>query len=239
MQRMEPSENDPALVAEWVAIPRDGENMPAYYAAPRETTAHTPTLVLAMHLFGVDGTMREGARRFAHAGFATVVPDLYARFDAPNGDGATDPRPFIPLARGLTQETVDPDVLAAAAWLRERFPQTKTGLAGFCMGGVMAMRRTHGYGSLFAAAAIWYGLVPDLDPALVEIPLVASYGAEDAGIPVYAVERFRDGLRLDHDVRIYPGAKHAFADRREAYDRDAAEDSWQRTIAFLTPRLRA
>jgi carboxymethylenebutenolidase len=239
MQRMEPSEHDPAVVAEWVAIPRDGESMPAYYAAPRESTAHAPTLVLAMHLFGVDGTMREAARRFAQAGFATVIPDLYARFDAPSGDGATDPRPFIPFARELKGETVDPDVLAAAAWLRERFPQTRTGIAGFCMGGVVAMRRTHGYGILFAAAAIWYGLIPDLDPALVEIPIVASYGAEDAGIPVDAVERFRDGLRVDHDVRIYPGAKHAFADRREAYDRDAAEDSWQRAIAFLTPRLRA
>jgi carboxymethylenebutenolidase len=239
MHRMERSEHDPAIVAEWMTIPRDGENMPAYYAAPRETTAHTPTLVLAMHLFGVDGTMREDARRFAQSGFATVVPDLYARFDAPSGDGATDPRPFIPFARGLNRETVDPDLLAAAAFLRERFPRSKSGIAGFCMGGVMAMRRTYGYGGLFTAAAIWYGLVPDLDPALVEIPIVASYGAEDTGIPVDAVERLRDGLRVDHDVRIYPGAKHAFADRREAYDPVATEESWQRTIAFLTPRLRA
>ncbi len=239
MQRMERFEHDPAIVAEWVAIPREGEDMPAYYAAPRETTARTPTITLAMHLFGVDGTMREEACRFAQAGFATVVPDLYARFDAPSGDGATDPRPFVAFARSLKQETVDPDLLAATAWLRGRFPQTKTAIAGFCMGGVMAMRRTHGYGTMFAAAAIWYGLVPDLDPALVEVPVVASYGAEDAGIPLDAVERFRDGLRVDHDVRIYPGARHAFVDRREAYDRAAAEDSWQRTIAFLGPRLRA
>ncbi len=238
MQRMEPSEHDPAVLAEWITIPRDGENMPAYYAAPRKTTAHTPTLVLAMHLFGVDSTMREEANRFAQAGFATVIPDLYARFDAPSGDGATDPRPFVAFARGLKHETVDPDLRAGTTWLRERFPQTKTGIAGFCMGGVMAMRRTHGYGDLFAAAAIWYCLVPDLDPALVEIPVVASYGAEDAGIPVDAVERFRDGLRGEHDVRIYPGASHGFFDRREAYDPAAAEDSWQRTIAFLTPRLR-
>jgi dienelactone hydrolase len=101
MQRMETSEHDPAIVAEWIAIPREGENMLAYCAAPRETTAHTPTLVLAMHLFGVDGTMREDARRFARAGFATVIPDLYARFDAPNGGCANvfpKPKPGSPAS---------------------------------------------------------------------------------------------------------------------------------------------
>ncbi|HTJ24908.1 MAG TPA: dienelactone hydrolase family protein [Candidatus Limnocylindria bacterium] len=230
---------DPTITVEWVQIERDGSTMRAYVAAPRDTTPSTPSVVLAMHLWGLDRGTREAARRFAVAGFATIVPDLYARLDTPDPDATDDVRAFVPLARSLAFETVDPDIRASARWIRARFPDGKTAIAGFCMGGVIATYRTAGYADLFSAAAVWYGLHRQIDPANVEIPIVASYGADDTGIPVADVERFRAGLRVPHDVVVYPNAEHGFADRRAAYQKDAAEDSWRRAIGFLTPRLRA
>lgn len=227
------------ITTEWVSIEREGAAMRAYFAAPRDLSPATPGIVLAMHLWGLDRGTREAARRFAAAGFATIAPDLYARVDAPDGDEVDDHRAFVPLARGLTLETVDPDIRAAAGWLRARLPAAKLAIAGFCMGGVIAMYRTVGYTDLFSAAAVWYGLHPRIEAADVEIPLVASYGADDAGIPVASVERFRDALRVPHDVVIYPGAGHGFADQREAYHAQAAEDAWRRTVDFLRPRLHA
>jgi carboxymethylenebutenolidase len=210
-----------------------------FYAAPENVHEATPTLVLAMHLWGVDSNMRDVAQRFAKAGFATLVPDLYARYEAPDGDGATDHTLFVPLARSLTAQTVEPDIRSAALSLRERFPKTKTAIAGFCMGGVIALRRSAGHSDLFTAGAVWYGAIPtDLDPAHVDIPLVASYGALDAGIPVQSVEEFAAGLRVPNDVKIYSGAGHAFCDdRRAAYEPDAAQDSWTRSITFLRRAL--
>lgn len=231
-------EDDARIVAQFVEIDRDGEPMRAYYAAPRHLQSETPCVVLAMHLFGIDANQRETARRFASCGFAAVVPDLYARFDAPDGDGSSDHHAFLPFARGLSAETVDPDIAAAACWLRARVPGTKMAIAGFCMGGVVAMRRSVGYAGTFDAVAAWYGLSPDVDPANVDIPIVASYGADDAGIPVARVEAFRSGLRVRNDVKIYPRAGHAFCDStRAAYEPVAAEDSWQRTLAFLRINL--
>ncbi|MBC5816281.1 MAG: dienelactone hydrolase family protein [Candidatus Eremiobacteraeota bacterium] len=124
-------ESDPDIEAGPVEIYRDGSAMPGYYAAPRAGAATTPTIVLAMHLWGVNSEQRNTARRFAKNGFAIVVPDLYARFDAPDGDEEKDPAKFVPPARSLSPQTVEPDIAAATAWIKERFPESKTAIADF------------------------------------------------------------------------------------------------------------
>jgi carboxymethylenebutenolidase len=221
-------------VAEHVLINRDGESLPAYYAAPRDANHETPSIVMAMHLTGVDAQQRETARRFAAEGFATILPDLYARFGAPDGDVERDYRSFLPFAKRLSFETVEPDIRAATEWLRSTHPRTRTAIAGFCMGGVMTVRRAHGYAEVFSAAAFWYGHLSDVEPKAIDIPLVASFGSADGSIPVEMVRAFQAGLTVPNDVKIYDGAAHAFCDQRgEAYDAGAAEDSWQRSIAFL------
>lgn len=229
------AESDPAITAEWVNIERDGGLNPAYYAGPRDADYGTPSIVMAMHLYGVDSEQRDVARRLAKAGFATIIPDLYAQFDAPKGDGASDPQVFIPYAKKLEPRAIDVDLRAAAGLIRQRFPKSKTAILGFCMGGMMALRRTSGYSGVFSAAAVWYGAIPpDLDPAKVDIPIVASYGADDPGIPAESVEKFRAGLRVLNDIVIYPNAGHAFFDHtRSSYEPKAAEDSWRRAVDFL------
>ena len=210
-----------------------------YEALPENRDPQTPCVVVAMHVWGVDEDMRACARRFADAGFAAAVPDLYEGMDAPGGDGETDYRRFVPFAQRLSFETVDPKIRAAAQSLRERFPRARVAIAGFCMGGIMALRRASGYRGVFDAAAVWYGALNGVDPAEIDVPVVASFGAEDASIPVGEVERFAHGLRVPSDVKIYAGAGHAFCDStRDSYEAGAAEDSWARTLAFLRTRLK-
>lgn len=221
-------------VAERVGINCEGERLPAYYAVPRFARADSPSIVMAMHLTGVDAQQRETARRFAAEGFATIVPDLYSHFGAPDGDVEGDYRAFLPFAKLLSFETVDPAIRAAAHWLRSKVPLTRTAIVGFCMGGVMALRRAYGYADIFSAAAVWYGRVSDVDPGAIDIPIVASFGSTDHGIPLESVRAFGAGLTVPNEVKIYDGAAHAFSDQRgDAYDEAAAEDSWRRSIAFL------
>jgi carboxymethylenebutenolidase len=231
--RMTTDTNDRNVTAHWVDVECDGSSMRCYFAAPHAAGDMTPTVVLAMHLTGIDAWMRSIAHRFATEGFAIVIPDLYARFHAPDGDVVDDYKQFIPFAQKLDPAMVDRDVRAAAAWLRERYPRSKTAIAGFCMGGVMALTRTIGYRDVFSAAAVWYGAIR-IDPKLVEIPVVASYGADDTGISTESVEAFRAALTVPNDVVMYPGAGHAFSDdTRPAYEKNAADDSWRRSIALL------
>lgn len=231
------SDNDFGGVEQFVELQRGDGSLRAYCAGPSDLRTAAASVVIAMHVWGVDESMRAAARRFADAGFAAIVPDLYARFDAPDGDGQTDYRPFAALAQKLTFETVDPDIRAAADWLEKTSPGAPIAIGGFCMGGAIALRRSYGYGR-FKAAAIWYGRLGETNPAAVDIPIVASFGADDAGIPANEVEEFFGRLRVPNDLKVYPNAGHAFCDAaRPSYEPQAAEDSWERTIAFLRERL--
>jgi len=226
-----------AVLSENVQLAHRSETLPAFFAAPQTLREEAPAVVLAMHLWGVDASMRAAAERFARAGFVTLVPDLYARLGAPAGDDASDPAPFVPFARRLTTVDIDAAFGACVSWLHGRYPLAKIGLAGFCMGGRMATARASGH-TTFAAVAAWYGLA-DIDPQVVDVPLVGSYGGDDTGIPVERVRAFEAGLEVPHDIVIYPGAGHAFADeRRDSFELRASEDSWRRTLHFFETHLR-
>lgn len=225
------------MEAKYVTLEYENRSFPAYVAVPASGGAFTPSVVVAMHLTGIDRSIRETAERFAAEGFAAIVPDLYWRFaDVPNGDEEPDVRKFVPFAKRLGTASIDPDILASVQWLRERYPKTRTAIAGFCMGGVIALRRCAGYSAYFRAGAAWYGHpdVAQIDASAIDIPVVASYGAEDSGIPIDRIHAFFDRVPVRCDLKIYPGAGHAFFDRyHDTHEPSAAEDSWQRTIAFL------
>ena len=42
-----------------------------------------------------------------------------------------------------------------------------------------------------------------------------------------------EGAGIEHEVVTYPGAPHSFFDRKQAEFADAAEDAWNRTLAFI------
>jgi carboxymethylenebutenolidase len=192
-----------------------------------------------MHIWGVDDSIREVARGFAKSGFASVAPDLYARFGAPSGDGQRDYTKFTPFAQKLQREQVGGDLRAAALWLQSVHPKAKIGVTGFCMGGAIALRQAVDNAGVFAADAVWYGKPGDVDPSKIAMPFLGSYGKDDTSIPADSVRAFAQALHVPNDVKIYPGAGHAFFDRtRPSYVEAAASDSWQRTIAFFTKYLK-
>lgn len=228
-------EDDPAIAVERVALTAVGATVPAYAAWPRNAGSSTPSVVVVMHVWGVDSSIRDVVRRLAKAGFATIAPDLYARMNAPSGDGVTDSAIFRPYAKQLDRAVYDGDLAAAAAWLKSKFPSTKTGIIGFCMGGRMAMLAAIDNGAVFVAVCPFYGSLEGVDPNQLHVPVCGSYGARDTSIPSASVRAFAAELAVPNDIRIYDAAGHAFADdRRAAYVASAAADAWERTIAFLT-----
>lgn len=234
------AENDPAIRVSRVELRRPDTTLPAYTAAPRNAGPRTPGVVLVLHIWGVDEPVREAARRFAAAGFAAIAPELFVRSGAPDGDGQTDYTIFRPHAEKLRKDRVDGDLRAAALWLKNAHPQGKIAVAGFCMGGMIALRQAIDNADVFDADVVWYGKVAGFDPTAIRMPLVGHFGERDTGIPADEVRAFRKALRGPHDILIYPTAGHAFFDHtRPSYVAPAAADSWRRTIAFLTKYLRA
>ncbi|TXN19498.1 dienelactone hydrolase family protein, partial [Methylobacterium sp. WL9] len=98
------------------------------------------------------------------------------------------------------------------------------------------------------AAVAWYGPLGGERSAIqprtagdvaaeIHAPLLALYGAADAGIPVASVEEARDKARAAGktvELVVFPEAPHGFhADYRPSYRKEAAADGWARALAFL------
>jgi len=232
------SENDPAIATQHVVLQRGDATVPGYAAWPASAGPRTPSVVVIMHLWGVDSQIRDVVRRLAKAGFAAIAPDLYARVGAPSGDGATDYTIFRPYALKLERDVWLGDVRAAVQWLSAKFPGTTTGITGFCMGGKLALIAAFEEGELFSVVAPFYGDIAGLDPKALHIPLCGSYGGRDTGIPPDKVREFAAALAVPNDVRIYDEAGHAFFDdERPSYVASAAADAWTRTIACFNKYL--
>ncbi len=227
-------EDDPNIIVQHVDLTSGKDTIPSYAAWPKNAAAGVPSVVVVMHIWGVDTSIREVVRRLAAAGYAAIAPDLYSRFGGPAGDGNNDFTTFRPYAKKLERPQFVGDVAAAANWLSTKFAGTKTAVLGFCMGGRMAMQAASDTGRRFVAVAPFYGSFDDVDPAKIQMPWCGSYGGRDTSIPPESVNAFVAKLTVPHDVKIYDDAGHAFMDdHRSSYVPSAAADAWQRLLTFL------
>jgi carboxymethylenebutenolidase len=238
--------DDPAIVAQHVPLARPGVTVDAYAAWPKTIVPATPGIVMVHHIWGVDTTIRDDVRRYAKAGFICIAPNLYARSDAPDGDGVTEIDRFRPAAAALDDDVAHGDLLAARSWVAGQAPRAKIGITGFCMGGGIALRQLIGTAD-YAAASIFYGDVRPGTPrgaptsadtfayvAKISTPVRGNYGARDLGIAADDVRAFFGRLRAPHEVSIYPEAGHAFFDdTRPSYVGTAAADAWTKTLAWF------
>ena len=228
---------------------RSEEGPIGYVAHP--DVGPVPGVVVIPDVWGLSDLYRGIARRLAANGFAALAIDPYRK----TGKGEiTDPLAWIrtlsdPLVLETVQEAID--ALAAHVAVAGR----KVGIVGFCMGGQYALLAASTCRGL-AGCVSFYGMVrydAGLDPArkprspLDAVPdlrcaVLGLYGEEDAFIPVADVDDLRRrlaGADKDADVRLYPGAGHAFMNdtRPAAYRPEAAADAWRRMLAFFRERL--
>jgi carboxymethylenebutenolidase len=115
----------------------------------------------------------------------------------------------------------------------------RVGAAGFCLGGsiVLTWACTD---SRLAAIAPFYGAAPKPREAIRRMcPVVGAWPGKDfttkaAGI----LETELTAAGIAHDLKIYPGAKHAFFnDQWRTYHPEAAADSWRRVLAFFAEHV--
>ncbi len=232
-------EDDPSISVEHVRLASAAGAISAYAALPRSATVATPGIVVTMHIWGVDTSIRDFVRRLAKAGFAAIAPDLYGRLGAPTGDGATDFSVFRPFAGKLDRQQTASDLRSGAQWVKTRQARARIAITGFCMGGAIALRQTIDNPDVFSAASAWYGNPAGIDPAAVTMPVLGSYGGRDTSIPADSVRAFQKALQVPNDIVVYDDAGHAFFDdQRSSYVADAAEDSWRRAQAFFTKYLK-
>ncbi|HEY7036837.1 MAG TPA: dienelactone hydrolase family protein [Thermomicrobiales bacterium] len=231
------------IVEEQVEVPGADRAIPAYFVRPEDGTA--PNVLVIHDVWGANDFYHDVARRLAGEGFATLLPDFFAR----EGPPATQTREAIMERRVRLDQTKSvADVAGAIGWLRDQPTTTeKVGTVGFCMGGTwvfLAAARE----PVPNASVAFYGfpareptpLAPfhPIDEAdQMRSPLLGLWGDQDHGVGMDNVERYRAALEragAPYDFVIYPGAGHGFLTfDPAATSYDAAQDAWAKTVAFL------
>ena len=195
---------------------------------------------------------KDVVRRFAHAGFYAISPELFHREGGMHGKSFDDLRR---ISGGITRAQYLGDVRAAADYARKQSwaRADRLGVTGFCGGGALTLHFT-GETPEVTAAVPWYGHVkrvykdaPGVDAFAmapkIKVPVLGLYGDKDSGIPTEDVKKFEAELKKTNpnvEFIIYPDAQHAFFsdDRPQVYQKAAAEDAWKRCVAFLTKHLK-
>lgn len=212
----------------------------------RPAVAGRRPAVLVLHeIFGLNDDIRRIARRFADNGFLAAAPDFLAGgwYLGCIVRAARDLR----AGHGPTVEVLE----AVLTDLARRDDVGRVGAAGFCMGGGYALLL--GTRKRVDSAGVFYGDIRTPDELADVCPLTGGYGGRDrifGPLGRTLIERL-DALGRAHDVRIYENAGHSYMNdaghpwlaalarplMAVAYDREAAEDSWRRMLAFFAREL--
>jgi len=209
-----------------------------YLAYPSGVTEPLPAIIMIHEWWGLNDNIRAMANRLAAEGYMVLAVDLYGGETAANAGAARVKMLQVVenpgAARENLRQAVDFLKIAGA-------PGIAT--VGWCFGGGWSLNTAMLFPADLDAAVIYYGQVTADDEKLaaIDAPVLGLFGAIDRGITLESVNAFEAALqrlRKEHEIHIYPGVGHAFANPTgNNYNREVAEDAWRRTLEFLAENL--
>ncbi len=207
----------------------DGHTFSAYIARPDGTPRGA--LVAVQEIFGVNSHVRSVADGYAADGYLAIAPALFDRVErgVEIGYSADD------VARGRALRDAsgnDKPMLDIAAAMAHVKHAGRTGIVGYCWGGLLSWLAACELDGLAASVPYYGGGVPGQAARKPRCPVMAHFGERDAHIPLDTVEAFRRA-QPGITVHVY-AADHGFnCDQRGSFDAPSAALARQRSLAFL------
>ena len=214
-----------------------GRTIKGAWAAPEEANAG----VLVVHENrGLTDHLRDVAGRFAAIGYGALAIDLLSEEGGTASLGG-DAEAMAALDK-VSDERFVADMQAGLAEIERRVPDGKIGAIGFCFGGAMVWMLVASGDERLAAAAPFYGTVPD-DPDFSDskAAVLGVYAGEDTRVNATRAdaEAALEEAGLTYRIATFEGADHAFFnDTGMRYNAEAAEDAWGRVQEWFATHLR-
>jgi len=221
-----------------IQFPSNGSQASGYLATPASGSG--PATVVLQEWWGVDDHIRSVCDRLAGEGFIALAPDLY------HGETTDQPSEAQQKMMALSMDQAEKEMRGAVDYLAGLEGNTGTGVGsiGFCLGGGLSVWAAT-VNPKVAAVVTYYYVMPHGKPDFSKVgaPVLVHVGTSDDFIPVATakeLEQERSDAGVETVFDFYEGAGHAFfndLDRLGTYNKDLAERSWERTIAFLRSKL--
>ena len=229
-----------AVVAETLPYAEvDDELVYGHFVFPSDMVEPLPALIVIHEWWGLNEGLRAMADRLAGEGYIVLAVDLFG--------GKTAQYP--PDARVLMLEVLEnpepanENLRQAYQFVNETAGAPRIGVLGWCFGGGWALNAAMLMPEALDATVIYYGEVTsDQDKlAPIDMPILGLFAEDDRGIPVDSVRGFEQTLKAlgkNHEIVVYPGVGHAFANPSgNNYDPQVAQMAWEKTLAFLDDHL--
>lgn len=231
--------NDPTLDSDYITYesPKGGGTIKGLLSTPKDTTTKLPGVVVVHENRGLNPYIEDVGRRTAKEGFISLAPDALSPLGGYPGND-DDGRA---LQKKRDRNEMLEDFIAAYNYLKTHEKcNGNVGVVGFCFGGwisnMMAVRLPD-----LGAAVPYYGRQPsDEDAQKIKAPILLQYGELDTrvneGWPAF--EAVLKANNIEHQAYIYPNVNHGFHNNTTPrFDKEAADLSWERTIAFFKKHL--
>jgi len=216
---------------------KGGGNIKGLLSKPKKSKK-SPGVIVVHENRGLNPYIEDVGRRTAIEGFISLAPDALSPLGGYPGND-DDGRA---MQKKRDRNEMLEDFIAAYHFLKaHKNCNGHVGVVGFCFGGwisnMMAVRLPD-----LGAAVPYYGRQPSNEDAVkIKTPLLLQYGELDkrvnAGWPAF--ETVLKANNIEHQAYIYPNVNHGFHNNTTPrFDKEAADLSWERTMAFFKEKLK-
>lgn len=229
-----------AVISERLPYADVGEELVyGHFVFPADMVEPLPAVIVIHEWWGLNDNVKAMSDRLAAEGYIVLAVDLYS------GQIATSPAEARERMIEVVEdrERVVENIRQAYQFVNTVAEAPSVGSLGWCFGGGWSLNTALLFPDELDAAVIYYGQVTSDQEELrpLNVPILGLFGGADTGIPVASVKAFEEALerlRKDYEIHIYPDAEHAFANPTgNAYNAQAAEDAWEKTLDFLGRKL--
>lgn len=235
-------------------------SLPAFLSVPDEDKSY-PGIILIHEIWGLDNHIKDVTNRYAKEGkYAVLAPDLFAGTPIEN---AVSPDLFVQMHDPAKRDEAQKKMRAALAPMqspefakdmvhklqmcfsfleKQTFCNGNIGVLGFCFGGSYSFAMAAAQQKIKAAVP-FYGQAPSEDKIeKINCPVLAFYGEQDTNL-VDHLEELKSTMKKykkDFTSYVYPDTGHAFFNDSNSnrYNKKAADDAWEKSLAFLSKNLK-
>ena len=211
-----------------------------YLAVP--ATGNGPGVLVLHAWWGLNDFFRGFCDRLAQAGFVALAPDLFGGKIVTTVEEAEQH-----MSQWNQEQDVPPVILSAIEDLSKHPAVTGHGLAvvGFSLGAYWTLWLAQKKPEVMRAVVLFYGTDGgggDFHES--KAAYLGHFAENDPYEPQSGIQELEKNLKgVDRPVTFYtyPGVGHWFfeKDRPEAYQAQAAQLAWERTLAFLNDSIAA